>query len=74
MKAYMLVAVQLEHCRQMGDGLTRADAPSRGRALASAGVAGNHHGTLVHWTYHDKMIKVGDGLLQGVENMAQGGR
>ena len=27
---------------------TRADAPSRGRALVSAGVAGNHRGSLVH--------------------------
>ena len=28
--------------------LTRADAPSQGRALVSAGVAGNHRGSPVH--------------------------
>ncbi len=36
---------------------TRADAPSRGRALASAGVAGKHRGSLVHQAYHDRNIR-----------------
>ncbi len=34
---------------------TRADAPSRGRALASAGFAANYPGSLVQQAYQDKI-------------------
>ena len=47
--AEAVVPICLVHSAQ----ITRADAPSRGRALVSAGVAGNHRGSLVHEAYRD---------------------
>ena len=38
----------LRLCLSKNHHFTGADAPSRGRALASAGVAGDHRGSLVH--------------------------